>query len=159
MRARVLTCLLIAAALFSCRQEKDKPFMDGERIMVAEDIIYDVIIKIPDTGDPWEVERLEGYSGDRMISELFNAVYTEKITAYDYHSGRKLSASDVRKAEMQTGFERNNIGKIQFTENWYYNTASMDIEKEIISLVLGYENRDIDGTLIGYEAVFKLEFK
>ncbi|HCC69774.1 MAG TPA: hypothetical protein DEQ09_01270 [Bacteroidales bacterium] len=146
------------AALLSCNPEVNND-MTNQRIMVAEDIIYDVIIKIPNPDDPWEVEKLEGYQGNRMISELFNAVYTEKIKAYDYHTGKRMSPDEVRKAELQPGFDRNNLGKIQFTENWYYNTATMDIEKEIVSVVLGYENREIDGTLIGYMAAFRLNFE
>lgn len=128
----------------------------NERILVAEEIIYDVIIKISNPDDPWEVEKLEGYQGNMMIAELFNAVYTERIKAYEYHSGKRLKPDEVRMAELQPGFDRNNIGKIQFTENWYYNTATMEIEKEVVSVVLGYENREIDGTLIGYKAAFRL---
>jgi hypothetical protein len=159
MKARALTCLFITAMLFSCKQAEENKIIDGERITVAEEIIYDVIIKIPDPNDPWEVEKLEGYHGNRMVSELFNAVYTEQISAYDYHSGKGLSPDEVRMKELQPGFDRNNLGKIQFTENWYYNTGTMEIEKEIVSIVLGYENREIDGTLIGYEAVFRLNLQ
>lgn len=159
MKATAITCLLITAMLFSCKQAGENKIIDGERIPVAEEIIYDVVIKIPDPDDPWEVEKLEGYHGNRMVSELFNAVYTEQISAYDYHSGKRLSPDEVRKKELQPGFDRNNLGKIQFTENWYYNTGTMEIEKEIVSIVLGYENREIDGTLIGYEAVFSLNLQ
>lgn len=159
MKITVLTCLCIALTLFSCKQKDDISSVTDERILVAENIIYDVIIKIPDRDDPWEVEKLEGYQGNRMISELFNAVYTEKIKAYDYHTGKRLTPDEVREFELTPGFDRNNIGKIQFTENWYYNTGTMDIKKEIVSIVLGYENREIDGTLIGYIAAFKLDLK
>jgi len=159
MRATVFTFLVLVLTLFSCRPSDDFAPVTDERIAVAENIIYDVIIKTPDREDPWEVEKLEGYHGDRMISELFNAVYTEKIKAYDYHTGKRLSPDEVRKTELSPGFDRNNLGKIQFTENWYYNPSTMDIDKEIVSIVLGYENREIDGTLIGYTAAFKLNFK
>ncbi|MFO7851768.1 MAG: hypothetical protein ACQERS_12565 [Bacteroidota bacterium] len=160
MKEIVLICLCIALTLFSCKQKDDIPSVTtDESIPVAENIIYDVIIKIPDRDDPWEVEKLEGYQGNRMISELFNAVYTEKIKAYDYHTGKRLTPDEVREFELKPGFDRNNIGKIQFTENWYYNARTMDINKEIVSIVLGYENREIDGTLIGYIAAFKLDLK
>lgn len=159
MKATVFTCLALVLILISCRQTNDLSSVPNERILVAEDIIYDVIIKIPNSDDPWEVEKLEGYQGERMISELFNAVYTERIKAYDYHSGKRLSPDEIRKTELMPGFDRNNIGKIQFTENWYYNTITMNLEKEIVSIVLGYENREIDGTLIGYKAAFKLDLE
>lgn len=160
MKTQIASILLLAALVVSCRQTDDnEKTLSGERIQVADKIIYDVIIKIPNPDDPWEVEKLEGYRGDTMVSELFNAVYTEKINAYDYHTGKKLSPGEVRQAELRPGFDRNNIGKIQFTENWYYDPVSMAIEKEIVSIVLGYEKREIDGTLIGYEAAFMLNFE
>ena len=159
MKKTVITCLLFTAVLFSCKQADDNKILSEEKILVADNIIYDVVIKIPDPDDPWEVEKIEGYEGSRMISELFNGVYTEKIKAYDYHTGDRLSPGEVRVAELEPGFDRNNIGKIQFTENWFYYPASMEIYKEIVSVVLGYENREIDGTLIGYKAAFKLNFK
>ena len=159
MKATALTCLALVMIIISCRQTNDLSSPPNERIMVAEGIIYDVVIKIPHSDDPWEVEKLEGYQGDRMISELFNAVYTDRIKAYDYHSGKRLSSDEIRETELKPGFDRNNIGKIQFTENWYYNTVTMKIEKEIVTIVLGYENREIDGTLIGYKAAFKLDLE
>ncbi len=158
MRTISLTALIITAVLLSCKQTGNNTVPGNEKILIARDIIYDVVIKIPNKEDPWEIEKLQGYEGDRMISELFNAVYTGRIKAYDYHTGKKLTPDDVRKTELEPGFDRNNIGKIQFTENWFYNPATMEIDKEVISVVLGYENREIDGTLIGYKAAFKLDF-
>ena len=159
IKGKIIIPFFFTAILFSCNNGNKAVNVTEQRIQVAENIIYDVIIKIPNYDDPWEVEKLEGYSGDRMIAELFDAVYTGRIKAYDYHTGKKLSPDKVREAELQPGFDRNNIGKIQFTENWYYNTATMEIEKEIVSVVLGYENREIDGTLIGYKAAFRLNMK
>jgi len=159
MKTRSVILLFFILFLSSCNSKQTYNVTEGEKVLVAEEIIYDVVIKTPNAEDPWEVEKLEGYRGDRMIAELFNAVYTKKIKAYDYHSGKRLSPEEVRKAELQAGYDRNNIGKIQFTENWYYNTATMQIEKEVISIVLGYENREIDGTLIGYRAAFKLNLQ
>ena len=90
MKKTVITCLLFTAVLFSCKQADDNKILSEEKILVADNIIYDVVIKIPDPDDPWEVEKIEGYEGSRMISELFNGVYTEKIKAYDYHTGDRL---------------------------------------------------------------------
>lgn len=159
MKTVSIILIFLSAVLFSCKQSADNDILSQEKVLVADNIIYDVVIKIPTTDDPWELEKLEGYQGNRMIDELFNAVYTEKMNAYDYHTGKRLSPDEVRQAELRPGFDRNNIGKIQFTENWYYDPLTMVIDKEVVSVVLGYEKREIDGTLIGYEAAFKLNFK
>jgi len=150
--------LIIALSLLGC-SNTEVPENTGEKILVAEEIIYDVIIKVPDMDDPWEVKKLDGYQGERMVSEIFNAVYEEKVKVYDYHTGEKLSPGQVREKELQQGYDRNNLGKIQFTENWFYNPASMKIDKEVTSIVLGYENRTIDGKLIGYWAAFRLDLE
>jgi len=158
--------LAIIALPVSCKnsdnlQVGDTPGITGdEYIEVADNIIYDVVIKVPNQDDPWEVEKLAGYRGDEMVNALFDAVYSGKVKVTDYHSGKNLSTKNLEKLEQEPGFERENIGKIQFTEKWHFNRSSLEIEKEVISLVIGYENRDpADGTLIGYIAAFKMDFR
>ena len=150
--------IIISTALIACNNEKTSEDT-GERLIVAENIVYDVVIKVPDTDDPWEIKKLEGYMGERMVSEIFNSVYEGKVSVYEYHTGERLSAEQVREKELQQGYDRNNLGKIQFTENWYYNTLNMEIEKVVKTIVLGYENRTIDGKLIGYSAAFRLDLE
>jgi len=156
-----LTISVVLALTISCNNSPPEEPAAGtgdELIEVADNIIYDVIIKVPSLGDPWEVEKLSGYKGDDMISTIFEAIYNGDIKVYEYHSGDKLSVKDLELLEQVTGFERQNIGKIQFTEKWYFNKTTLQIEKEVLSVVLGYETRDpADGTLIGYKAAFKLD--
>lgn len=155
---KYLIFLILLSGFVSCNTSNNKVLADS-KVLVADNIVYDVVIKVPDLENSWEVEKLEGYFGEKMVSEIFNAVYTEKITAYDYHTGKKLSPDEIRKTELEPGFDRNNLGKIEFTEKWYYDPVAMKLEKEITSMVLGYENRTINGILIGYKAAFKLEMK
>jgi len=128
-------------------------------IIVAESIIYDVIIIPQSDNDEWEAEKLEGFSGSEMINSLFESIYNDKVEVFDYHSGEKMSISDVKKMENSEGFEREKIGKIQFTENWYYNPDNLKMEKEIVSIVPGYESRSSDGLIISYKAAFRLDMK
>ncbi|HUS85970.1 MAG TPA: hypothetical protein VMW76_01925 [Bacteroidales bacterium] len=159
----ILTISVILMLTISCKNTSTEELAartGDEFIEVADNIIYDVIIKVPSQDDPWEIEKLSGYKGDEMVSTIFDAIYNGDIEVYEYHSGDKLSLKDLEQLEQVPGFERENIGKIQFTEKWYFNKTTLQIEKEVMSIVLGYETRDpADGTLIGYKAAFKLDLK
>ncbi|MEZ5011132.1 MAG: hypothetical protein R2744_05760 [Bacteroidales bacterium] len=92
-----------------------------------------------------------------MIDRIFDRIYEGSVDVYDYFTGEKLDISDVRKMEKQDGFGRENIGKIQFTENWYFDPASLDIRKEVVSIVPGYAYLAGDSTIISYRAAFRLD--
>lgn len=162
---RIFILIAIAALLFSCKRgDRDEISGAGKNVetkaargLIAEGIIYDVIIKPQPENDEWETERLKGYNGNSMIDNIFEAIYNGTIEVYDYHTGEKLKPGDIRKMESREGFEREKLGKIQFTENWYFNPETFDIEKEVLSIVPGYESRSSDGTFIGYRAAFRFD--
>ncbi len=160
---KLIGFMLLAAIMISCRNSGNvgmEQGQAGERMLVAKDIIYDVVIRVLSEDDPWEAERLQGYNGDEMINSIFDAVYDGKIKAYEYFSNKELSPSDIKEMERVPGFDRKSIGKIQFTEDWYFNKSTLGIEKDVKSIVLGYESRDPnDSTLIGYKAAFRLDFR
>lgn len=159
---KLFVVIALASLLISCRQEQKPPEIAAvipaadNRVQVAEGIIYDVIVKPQSEDDEWENERLAGYNGSAMIDQVFERIYEGSAEVYDYFSGEKLNPSDIRKMEKQEGYGRENIAKIQFTENWYFDPETLEIEKEIISIVPGYEYRSGDG-LISYRAAFKLD--
>lgn len=127
-------------------------------ILIAKDIIYDVVI-IAETDDEWEKEMVSGYKGDKMIDDIFKAVYAERVNVIDYHTSAELSPNDIKELESDEMYNRENIGKIQFTEDWYYNTSTLMIEKEIKSVVFGYRKGFDDLDRVGYLAAFKIEFR
>jgi hypothetical protein len=159
-RILLIVWILILSGSCSRRNEKpDLPTVEKGDELIARDIIYDVIIKPQSEDDEWEREKLQGYDGAAMIDRIFEAIYSGTVIAYDYHTGEKLTPRDIRNMEKQEGLTRDNIGKIQFTENWYFNPENLQIEKEIISIVPGYESRSSDGMFIGYRAAFRLDIK
>lgn len=149
---------LLLTACNQVNQDRDPVPATGS-ILVADDIIYDVIIKPPVEGDLWEGEKLKGYNGTEMINDLFNGIYSGEIKVFDYFTGKSMSPNKIKKIEAQEGFERENIGKIQFTEKWNYDPVTNSIEKKITSIVFGYEYR-IEGVIrTGYKAAFIIEFQ
>lgn len=158
---RLFFLALIVALSFSCKNESSvKEGFEPEPglILVADNIIYDVNVKA-ESDDPWDLEKVAGFSGDLMIDDLFEGLYSGKLKARDYHSGKVLSPNDIKKIEQQPGFERNNIGKIQFTEDWYYNPTLQKIDKKVVLMVFGYKTITEDIAGAGYMAAFEIAFE
>jgi hypothetical protein len=161
----IILCLILSYS--SCkegRQEQQQNYKADEykidtmmKNLIADTIIYDVIIKNPDPSDEWTEKCLAGFNKDRFIDQLFNAVYDKNAFAYDFFSGEKITPRVLKRIERSRDFSREKIGKIQFSESWYYDSLNLVMQKRIISLVLGYELYGDNGEIIGYKPVFKID--
>lgn len=162
---RFAVILLAAALSTSCSNKGERPAkvnpsqetqVETGEVLIARDIVTEVIVKPSPEGDPWEAEKVAGYNGEVMINAIFNRIYDNTLTVYDYHSGQPLSADDVRDFEKEFNNDRTRIGKLSFTEDWYYNTAANSVRKVTRSVVFGYENPG-DGGRMGYIAAFRAD--
>jgi hypothetical protein len=131
----------------------------ADAVPVANDIVTEIIIK-PDTeGDPWDIEKVSGYTGSDFIDDIFKKIYDGSMTVYDYHSGEALSVSDVRKIENEFGNDRSKIGKLSFTEDWYYYPSANRLEKRTRSVTFGYELYNNLGKVYAYQAAFRADLE
>jgi len=126
-------------------------------VLIASDIVTEVIVRPDPEGDPWEVEKVAGYRGDIMVNTIFSLIYEGKLTAYDYHSGNPMKPAEVRDIEKEFSNDRSKIGKLSFTEDWYYDPASNRIEKIAKSAVFGYEIYNGEGKVYAYRAAFRVD--
>ena len=124
--------------------------------LIADTVIYDVIIHNTNPDDQWAQQCLQYVNQKMLIDSLFNLVYSGEIIAYDFFEKKPLSIREVKKLESVEGFSRDNIGKIQFTERWFFDSSTLNFQKQVISIVLGYDLFDPDGNLRGHKPVFKL---
>jgi hypothetical protein len=161
---RTIILLLLIALITSCNQHRNEqksvsaPLTEGVpdgAIIIARDIVTEVIIRPDPDGDPWEIEKVAGYNGEAMVNGVFERVYDGTLTVYDYHSGEVLTANDVKKIEAEFKNDRTKIGKLSFTEDWYYYPAANTLEKKARSVVFGYELYDNLGKVYAYRAAFK----
>jgi hypothetical protein len=133
--------------------------VSSDLIVIGKDIVTEVIVK-PDTlGDPWEVEKVKNYTGTRMLTNLFENIYSKKLTVYDIMTGKPLDPEAVRKIEKEFGSDLSRIGKLQFLEDWYFNPSTNKIIKKIKSVSFAYELKRGSGLPVGYKALFSLNME
>jgi hypothetical protein len=153
------TLLAIGLIVVSCKNKTepaqivyiDKDTLKGQ--IIADTIIYDVLLRNIGPTDPVTAGFLRYLDKTSLIDGIFKTVYDKKATAYDYFTGTELSVEEIEKDEL---FSRDAIGKIQFTEVWYFDPDNAIFTKKVLSLVLGQEQFNEDGTLRGYLPVFKV---
>lgn len=128
-------------------------------VLIASDIVTEVIIRPDPDGDPWEIEKVAGYEGEPLVVNIFNRIYDGTLTVYDYHSGEALSAEEVKIIESEFSYDRNRIGKLSFTEDWYYNPSANSLYKKAKSVTFGYELYNNLGKVYAYRAAFRADLQ
>jgi hypothetical protein len=158
MKHVVSILLVFIAFSYGCtRKASNEKIQPGS--LVADTIICDVVIHNPNPEDQWTTECLKNLKHRALIDSLFALVYDGKMKAYDFFSKEVIKNKDLKQMESENGFSRDHIGKIQFTERWYFDKKSQQFQKEVLSLVLGYELFNQDGSLRGYKPIFKIYLK
>ncbi len=122
--------------------------------IIADTVIYDVIVKNPDAADLWAEQSLRNLNRSGLVDIIFNAIYHEELIPYDYFTMDVMSVRDVAKLENDPEFSRDNIGMLQFSEEWYFDEDNLRMEKRVNSISLGYEVYDTDGNIRGYKPAF-----
>lgn len=128
-------------------------------VLIAADIVTEVVIRPDPEGDPWETEKVAGYRGDTMVESIFNRIYDGTMTVYDYHSGEPLTTADVKKIEGEFKNDRTKIGKLSFTEDWYWFPSENRLEKKAKSVTFGYELYNNLGKVYAYRAAFRADLQ
>jgi len=157
-------CLLFSLLSVSCIHKSGKELSNtrvessDSAIMycIADTIVYDVVIRNTNPYDTWIEKSLGKLKRDQFIDSLFDLVYNFNVKAYDYFSGKELTIKQIEALENEDGFDREHIGKIQFTETWFFDKESKTLKKEVISVALGHELYGDSGEFRGYQPVFKL---
>ena len=125
--------------------------------VIADTIINYVIIKNPDN-DEWTTYCLRKLDKNSLVNYIFDAVYAEELTPYDFFSETVLTIKDIKELEKDSEFDRNNIAKVQYEEAWYYNKQKNTMIKKVHSIMLAYEIYDNFGEIKGYKPAFKVYF-
>ena len=163
MKKRFIIYGIIICVIFSCRNEPHKEanragtlkMQPGDSlILIGKDIITEVIVR-PDTlGDPWEVEKVEGYNGLAMYKEIFSNAYNGRIPVFNILTGQPMEPEELKKMEKEFVSDYSMIGKLQFIEDWYFDPAFNKLTKIVKSVSFGYESPREEGLPTSYKAMF-----
>lgn len=148
--------------LSACNLNREKPQEvsigdNSEYLVIADTIITDVVI-LNQTEDEWTEYTLRKLNNKTLVDKIFKAVYAGKLQPYDFFNGTPLTKKDIRKLERKPEFDRDNIGKVQFEEAWYYDTKNQMMVKKVHSIMLAYEFYNSSGEFKGYKPAFKIYF-
>lgn len=151
--------LLFAVAIFlgSCK-DTSKPIVVSASdeplngTIIAEPVIYDMVIKNVNPDDEWAEECLMNLDREKLVSIIFDAVYNEQLMPYDYFTDEPIKLSELKTLEKD--YPREIIGKLQFEEEWAFDEASLQLRKKVNSLLLAYELYNSAGEVRGYKPAF-----
>ncbi len=164
MNNKMMVPIVLLLLAFACRKS-DHPAEGRDAVnipdsaagmVVADTIIYDVLIQNPNPDDAWAAECLKGLNHSLLVDNIFAMVYSGVLTPYNHETREKLTAAQVQIMEAADGFDRDNIGMIQFTEVWYMNPVDGTMTKKVRSMVLGYNYFTTDGERF-HKALFRVE--
>jgi hypothetical protein len=147
----------------SCKgkKETERPQAHGETPgsqQVADQIIYDVVIKNLDPQDDWTAQCLAGLNRQELVDFIFTGLYDERFKAFDIFNDKPIPVRTIRKMEEDGAFTRDQVSKIQFVEDWYLDRESYVLSKRVTEVRLGVEHFDGFGMHLGYNPLFKVRF-
>lgn len=162
-RIKIIAVIIPVTFFYSCREsipEQKEPLVERTPLnvaIIADTVIYDVVVKNPEPDDLWRDECLRNLNRKGLVDVIFNAIYRKELIPYDFFSNKPLSVNDITDIENAPGFSRENIGSIQFSEEWYFDEDNLRMEKRVNSMSLGYEVFDSSGNLRGYKPAFMVK--
>jgi len=162
----LVPAFLVFLSVLSCNKKVNEtplrqlnmPYDSIAGIIIADTIIYDVVIKINDPEDPWQEHSLGKLDRKSFVDLIFKMASKEQGNSYDYSTGEKLSSRDIQQLENELNFNRDDIGMIQFSEIWFINPETNSMTKKVHSVILGYDYFSADSFLLGHKPLFKFVF-
>ena len=151
---------VLVLLLISCTRQKGESMQASDvqngSLQVADQIIYDVIIKNPDPGDEWTEKCLAGLNRGELVDFIIDGIYNDRFRAYDIFNDKLIPVRTIRKMEKDGEFTRNQVSKIQFVEDWYLDPEGSSMSKRVTEVRLGLEHFDGFGMHLGHNPLFKV---
>ncbi len=151
----IITAVIL---LFSCNNTDNKPATKIEvrkgnfymnkldslnSVVLADTIRYSVTIKNPNPEDYWTEMDIRRMDEMALANMIFNAIYNKRLTAYNFFDETPMTIKQVKKMEKE--HPRTQIGRMQFSEEWYFDEDKLQFGKKINSIMLAYEIIGTDG--------------
>jgi hypothetical protein len=155
------TLAVLVGLLMACKGSGEPPRYQStdtppEARQVADQIVYDVVIKNHDPEDVWTTQCLAGLKRAELVDFIFAGLYEEQFMAFDIFSDEAIPPRKIRKMEEEGEFDRDQVSKIQFVEAWYVDPGRYTLTKKVTEVRLGTEHFDGFGLLLGHNPLFKV---
>lgn len=152
----VFITIACTALLYACQQPVPTGYQatrtitpenmgDSTAYLVADSILYDVVVQNPDSTDEWASYCLRNVDKKTIADMVFDGIYSGKLQAYAYSNEQLLSIEQVKEMEKDPRCNRSKIGKIQFEEQWFMDQVNLGMYKKVTAIMLAYEINAIDG--------------
>jgi len=170
MNSKLILLAIFILIFFSCNKKQEKKFSTAnlkavtwvengdtsQAFQIAQPIIYDVVVRKHNYDDDWTKQCLDSTNVDALSNLIFDLIYSGKLIPYNYFTDEKMTIKEVKKVEKE--FARKRIGKMQFIEDWYFDTQKMQFYKKVKGIMLAYERYRADSTVRSYKAGVKVYF-
>ncbi len=150
-------CPLSKTAIGHSEHHSHDSVKENHLLMVADTITYDVTIINPDPNDEWTEECLRHVNHKALANYIFSRLKTGDLIAKDFFSGAELSNRKVKKIIEETRANEEEVGKLQFIEEWQIDTTKHIFQKKVKSIIMGKEIRSSDDKHVGYKPLFLVE--
>jgi len=148
--------------IYGCHQNQDTKVEVAKQTeefqVIADTIVNDIMLKAAEN-DEWAEYSLRKLDKLKLVNEIFDLVYSEKLTPYEFFSEAPLSIEEIEQLEKDPEFSREKIAKVQFEEAWYFDSNTMKMTKRVHSIMLAYEVYNNQGEIKGYKPAFKVYLK
>ncbi len=151
--------IIFTLCLFSCNQKKQKEIYSEDTSTPlanyetwADTIIYEVLVNNPDSSDEWQGKKIKYLNRKKMVDDIFASIYNGKKKAYNYYTNQEMNIAAIK--ELEDDYKREDVGKVQFTESWFYNTQTGIMQKKIYNILIAYTLYSYDNKIRGYKAAF-----
>jgi hypothetical protein len=156
---------ILAIVIISCNNEKpsvekvsEKTILPDGGYVLTDSLIYGIFTHSMENIDSSEIAGFRTFLQRKFIDYIFNQIYAGKLKAYNFFTDKELSIKEVKSIEKSEGFNRSNVGKVQFNETWVIDKQGI-LTKRVNSMTLGTEHYSNQGTFVGYNALFTIKFK
>jgi hypothetical protein len=99
---------VLVLLLISCTRQEGENMQASDvqngSLQVADQIIYDVIIKNPDPGDEWTEKCLVGLNRGELVDFIIDGIYKNRFRAYDIYNDKLIPVRTIRKMEKDGEF-------------------------------------------------------
>lgn len=156
----IMMCFVLVIQACKQNTSTSSSFNQTEEIngeLVADTIIYSVVIKNTDPSDHWTTECLSHLDRNKLVDQLFESVYKHHAQAYNYLTDTPMSVGEIKAIEEQEDFAREKVGKLQFWESWHYDEKTQSMNKRVHAILVAYEITNDQGELLGYKAAFYIK--